>query len=234
MALPPGRATVAPVMAHALNVPVASQRRYTGDYESHAHEHMQLLFGLSGSLELEVDGRAARVEPGMALVLPPGTAHGYRAERPALALVIDAPPRRQLARVRCLAVDGRRLLGRDDLVGLLDELADAPRALARRPLDPAALAETVDARLHEAWPTARLAALASLSVPRLHARWLDATGTTPQAWLRQRRLDRAQALLAAGRSLEATALQVGYASASALGFALRRDRGLGARQVRAR
>ena len=33
---------------------------------------------------------------------------------------------------------------------MLDELASAPRALARRTLDPAALAETVDARLHEA------------------------------------------------------------------------------------
>ena len=219
-------------MATPLAFPVASQRRYAGDYESHAHEHVQVLFGLSGSLELEVDGRAARVEPGVALVLPPGAAHGYRADRAALALVIDAPPRRQLSRVRSLAIDGRRLLGRSDLCGVLDELASAPRALARRTLDPAALAETVDARLHEAWPTARLAALACLSVPRLHARWIHATGQAPQAWLRQRRLDRAQALLATGRTLEAAALQVGYASASALAFALRRERGLGARALR--
>lgn len=221
-------------MATALVHPVASQRRYAGDYEAHAHDHVQLLLGLSGRLELELDGHAACVEPGVALVLPPGTAHGYRAERAALALVIDAPPRHGLSRVRRLAVDGRRVLGREDLSALLDELAGAPRALPRRALDPVPLAAIVDARLHEPWPTTRLAALACLSVPRLHVRWLDATGLTPQAWLRRRRLDRAQALLGAGRSLEATALQVGYASASALAFALRRERGLGARDLRTR
>lgn len=228
------RATVAPAMAPALTHPVASQRRYVGEYEAHAHDHVQLLLGLSGCLELELDGRAARVEPGTALLLPPGTAHGYHARRAALALVIDAPAQRGLSRVRQLAIDGRRVLGRTDLGALLGELGAAPRVLARRPLDPDALAEAVDAGLHEPWPTARLAALACLSVPRLHVRWLDATGLTPQAWLRQRRLDRAQALLAAGIGLEATALQVGYASASALAFALRRERGIGTRDLRTR
>ena len=213
--------------------PVASQRRYAGDYDAHAHDHLQLLFGLSGRLELELNGRPAQVEPGVALVVPPGTAHGYRARRAALALVIDAPPQRGLSRVRRLALDGRRLLGRSDLGAVLAELVDAPRVLARRALDADVLAEAVDARLHEAWPTARLAALACLSVPRLHARWLEATGLTPQAWLRRRRLDQAQRLLAAGLTLEATALQVGYAGASALAYALRRERGIGARALRA-
>lgn len=212
---------------------MASQRRYAGDYDAHAHDHLQLLFGLSGRLELELDGRPAQVEPGMALVVPPGTAHGYRASRAALALVIDAPPQRGLSRVRRLAVDGRRLLGRNDLWAVLAELGAAPRVLARRALDADALAEAVDARLHEAWPTARLAALACLSVPRLHVRWLEATGLTPQAWLRRRRLDQAQRLLAAGLTLEAAALQVGYAGASALAYALRRERGIGARGLRA-
>jgi AraC-like DNA-binding protein len=212
--------------------PVASQRRYAGDYDAHAHDHLQLLFGLSGRLELELNGRPAQVEPGVALVVPPGTAHGYRASRAALALVIDAPPQRGLSRVRRLAVDGHRLLGRSDLGAVLVELGAAPRVLARRALDVEALADAVDSRLHEAWPTARLAALACLSVPRLHARWLEASSLTPQAWLRRRRLDRAQRLLAAGLTLEATALQVGYAGASALAYALRRERGIGVRALR--
>ncbi|MCA0243989.1 MAG: helix-turn-helix domain-containing protein [Proteobacteria bacterium] len=209
--------------------PEASQRRYRGDYAAHAHEHAQLLFGLQGALELEIDGRAARVEPGVALIVPAGAAHGYQARRDALALVVDAPPQRALERVRLLALDARLT---PDLGALLQGLAAAPRVLPRRALDLPLLAAAVEAALHEAWPTARLAALAAMSVPRLHARLLQHTGLTPQAWLRRRRLDRAQALLAAGLTLDAAALQVGYAGASALAFALRRERGVGARALR--
>ncbi|MCL0127239.1 helix-turn-helix domain-containing protein, partial [Klebsiella pneumoniae] len=67
-----------------------------------------------------------------------------------------------------------------------------------------------------------------------HARWLELTGRTPQQWLRQLRLDQAERLLARGRSLEASAADCGYASASALAYALRRDRGTGARALRRR
>lgn len=222
-------------MAAPLTHPVASRRCYRGDYAVHSHGHAQMLFGLSGTLELDLAGRAARVEPGVALVMPPGTAHAYRALRPMQALVVDAPAQRSLERVRLVAFDAKAAAnaGEIDPQALLEQLAAAPRVLARRPFDLDALAAAVDAELHAPWPTARLAAWACLSVPRLHARMLERSGLTPQAWLRQRRLDRAQQLLRAGWTLETTALQVGYASASALAFALRRERGSGVRQLRA-
>lgn len=221
-------------MSAALHHPQASQRRYSGDYDAHDHPHAQLLFGLRGSLDLCLAGRAARVEAGTALVVPAGVAHGYRALQPALMLVVDAPPQPGLDRVRQLALDLRPLPSADelDVQALLDALPGAPRVLARRRLDLQALADTVDAALHQPWPTQRLAALACLSAPRFHTRVQQQTGLTPQDWLRARRLDRAQALLAAGHTLQAAATRVGYASASALAYALRRERGLGARALR--
>ena len=58
-------------------------------------------------------------------------------------------------------------------------------------------------------------------------------GMPPLAWVRRRRLDEAQRQLRAGLPLDKVALHVGYASASALCFALRRERGVGARGLRA-
>jgi AraC-like DNA-binding protein len=58
------------------------------------------------------------------------------------------------------------------------------------------------------------------------------TGLTPQAWLRLRRLNEAERLLRAGWSGDAVATHVGYARASALLYALRRERGIGVRDLR--
>ena len=77
-----------------------------------------------------------------------------------------------------------------------------------------------------------MAAFFALSVPQFHRRWKELTGQTPQAWIRRARLDRAQDMLQLGQPLEVVATQVGYCSGSALCYALQRDRGVGARQLR--
>lgn len=211
--------------------PVATLRHYLGAHEPHAHAHAQLLFGLAGRLELEVEGRAAWVDPGAGLIVPPGVRHAYEAARAAQVWVVDAPATPGLERVRRFALPAGWTPPVD--VGSLIALAGgAPRLRARRRLDPARLEQALAGRLHEDWPNHRMAAFYALSLPRFHARWLALTGLAPQAWLRARRLDAAAVLLRSGRTLDAAALQVGYAGASALAFALRRERGLGARALR--
>ncbi|MDM0112210.1 AraC family transcriptional regulator [Variovorax sp. J22R133] len=214
----------------------ASLRRYAGEYGAHVHEHAQVLIGLNGRLQLELDGRASWVDASCALIVPAGVAHGYLAQAPASVLVIDSPVRAGLDRVRRFVPpphwkDRRRAF---DASAAIDEVAGADTLLLRRPIDLAVLDASVAGELHGQWSTARLAALCQLSPQRFHARFLELTGLAPAAYVRQRRLDEAERLLRAGLSLEAVALQVGYASASALTYALRRERGVGARSLRGR
>ncbi|MFY9182815.1 MAG: AraC family transcriptional regulator [Limnohabitans sp.] len=97
----------------------------------------------------------------------------------------------------------------------------------------AELATAVKSALHENWTTERMAARFALSAPQFHTRWRQLTGQTPQTWLRDLRLDEAERLLRAGLLVDAAAAQVGYASSSSLLYALRRERGLGSRALRA-
>jgi AraC-like DNA-binding protein len=214
--------------------PVASVRRYAGEYAAHRHGHAQVLVGLEGRLELELEGRGAIVDASCALVVPAGLAHAYLAERAARVLVIDAPPEAGLERVQHLAAPPAwRELGLPlDAASVVGALAGAARRLPRRRLDLDRIDAALAGHLHEPWPTARLAVLCHLSVPRFHARFVELTGQTPAAYVRQRRLDEAERLLRAGLPLETTALQTGYATASALAFALRRERAQGARSLR--
>ncbi|APW38712.1 cupin [Rhodoferax koreense] len=215
-------------------------RRYSGEYAAHAHEHAQLMFALNGRMELEIEGRAAFADTSSGVIIPAGMAHGFLAPPDARMLVVDAPASRATDRLqrfavtaacRDLAIGGSR--GDRADTGLQVLLA-APQVLLRRTIDLARLDAALDAALHAPWTNAAMAALFHLSPQRFHARLLELTGSTPQAYLRARRLAEAMLLVAHGMALEAVALQVGYSSASALGVALKRERGLGARRLRGR
>jgi AraC-like DNA-binding protein len=222
-------------MSHAQPLsPTATLRTYAGEYAAHAHDYAQVLVGLSGRLELELDGRGTWVDAACALVVPAGVAHAYLADAPARVLVIDSPVGAGLERTRRF-VPPASWKAEDlqlDAACMVGELAAAAGVLQRRPVDLDRIAAALQAELHTRWSTARLAALCHLSVQQFHARFVELTGDTPADYVRARRLDRAQQLLRAGQGLEAAALQVGYASASALAYALRRERGLGARSLR--
>jgi AraC-like DNA-binding protein len=219
----------------ALHQPSSTLRRYAGEYGSHAHAHAQVLVGVRGCLQLEVDGRASFVDASCGLVIPAGVAHAYLARTPAAMRVIDAPAAMaealRLNRVRRFRVAAAMMLA-DSAWDTLAAIDGLPRLFDRRRLDLDALEAAVDAALHEDWPTARMALQCCLSAQRFHARMLEVVRLTPQSWLRQRRLDQASALLRQGVGLESAAFAVGYRTASALAFALRRERGIGARALR--
>lgn len=237
-----------------LTHPQGSLRTYLGDHAPHAHNHAQVLLGVEGGLALEVNGRSAWVDATAGLVIPAGATHGFESRAGARVWVVDAPVCLGLDRLRAFALppgwasNPSPQHGCTDAVtascadsqtdtGLsaaqvLDTLDQAARVQVRRPVEVARLQAAVANTLHQPWPVQRMAALYCLSVPRFQVRWQALTGLSPQAWLRSQRLDTAQRQLKAGWPLETVALQVGYRSASALLFALRRDRGQTTRHLR--
>jgi AraC-like DNA-binding protein len=190
--------------------------------------------GLHGNLQLEVDGHCAFVDPSCGLVIPAGSRHGYLAPSRAQVLVLDCDPARSTDRLRRFALSTAWQAERATWTAevLLCHALGAPILQTRRRLDLADLAKKVDAELYRCWTVAELASLCRFSPQRFRARFSELTGLSPLAWVRQRRLDAAERLLRAGLPLDTVALQVGYASASALCFALRRERGIGARSLR--
>ena len=244
-----------------LTHPQGSLRTYLGGHAPHAHSHAQVLLGVEGGLALEVDGRSAWVDATAGLVIPAGATHGFESRAGARVWVVDAPACLGLDRLRAFALPpgwaanpgcgSRPDQGTATDAGtgtasstygqtgtclsaaqVLDTLDQAARVQVRRPVEVARLQAAVADTLHQPWPVQRMAALYCLSVPRFQVRWQALTGLSPQAWLRGQRLDAAQRQLKAGWPLETVALQVGYRSASALLFALRRDRGQTTRNLR--
>ena len=67
-----------------------SVRHYGASPGSHAHDHFQILLGLDGVLELEVQGRGQRVDTGDGLVIAPGDRHDFEALGGARCLVLDS------------------------------------------------------------------------------------------------------------------------------------------------
>jgi AraC-like DNA-binding protein len=209
-------------------------RRYAGAYTAHDHAHAQVLIGLTGSLELEVEGHYAFVDAACGLVIPAGARHGYFVDGTASVLVLDCEAGRGTERFRRFAVPSSwRDAGAPPTVeSVFVALGCAPTLQVRRRIDLQALAREVEEQLSREWTVAQLAALCNLSPQRFRARFAELTGTSPLAYVRHRRLEAAQRLLRKGWTLDAVALQVGYASASALSYALRRDRATGARELR--
>lgn len=229
-----------------------SLRRYGASPGSHSHDHFQILLGLSGALELEVEGRGVRVTTGGGCVIAPGDRHDFESAGGSLCLVLDSahpawaalarrpaamPPPAQalpLAHYLASALQQGRPLALAHGPALLREawLADeqgpaaqayaAPNPNRRRPIDWPALQQWAARQWHTELTVDDLAAQVHLSPSQFAARCRDDQGMGAMAWLRSQRLAHARLLRGTGMAVAEVARRTGYRSPSALTAALRR------------
>lgn len=224
-----------------------SVRSYGKSHASHDHPHYQVLVGLDGTLELEVDGRGRRISPGDGCVVAPGARHDFEAGTGSRCLVLDStdtgwshcdatPGDNQslqpLARFLAAAIAQQRpedfshalRLGPLLLLEAWTPL-NHRRPSSRRRIDWAALTTWAAARWQGTITVQDLASRVCLSSTQFTARCQQETGLSPMAWLRLQRLSQARQLQAQGLSVAASARRVGYRSPSALTAAGRRLNG---------
>lgn len=217
-----------------------SVRHYGASPGSHAHEHFQVLLGLDGVLELEVEGRGQRLGAGAGLVIAPGDRHDFESALGARCLVLDsgdpgwarlialtpppdALPLAQYLASACAAGRARaRQLGPALLLEAWTTLAPPPPLRLRRAIDWTTLQAWAQNAAANPLSVADLAARVHLSAAQFNERCRQELGTSPMAWLRDLRLDRARQLRTLGLPVAEVARRCGYRSPSALTAALRR------------
>lgn len=219
-----------------------SVRAYNTSHGSHAHDHFQVLVGLEGVLELEVQGRGQRIGVGDGCVVPPGATHDFAAAPGSRCLVLDtshplwerhntvAPvnPEHTLALARYLAhslEQGQPMARQYGPLLLLESWmpTTAPVLRPMRPIDWAALSTWAQAHWHHALGVADLAERVHLSPSQFSTRCRAEQGESPMQWLRRQRLAQARIWRAGGMGVAETARRAGYHSPSALTAALRRE-----------
>ena len=71
--------------------PILTLRQYTHDLIVHSHDHAQLVFGLSGALDFEVEGCGSQVVQQSFVVVPSGAHHACDSAHGSRCLVLDVP-----------------------------------------------------------------------------------------------------------------------------------------------
>jgi AraC-like DNA-binding protein len=217
-----------------------SVREYGAIHASHSHHHAQILVGLDGELELEIEGRGERVRSGDGLLVAPGDTHAFEARGGSRCLVLDTDDEAwvrcaskpacneevaALARYLSLAWQARGAIPAHaaDSFLLAWQPSQGGARRPRRPVDWSWLSDWVAQNMHRDLTVADLASRVHLSASQFTDRCVEANGVSAMAWLRAQRLERARALRAAGASVAEAARRTGYRSPSALTAAMKRS-----------
>lgn len=116
--------------------PILSLRHYRDELIAHSHDHPQLVFGLRGRLDFEVQGHGARVDRQALMVVPAGAHHTCGSAGGSHCLVLDVPGEPWLyAQLGEHADASRRLLERPGAVGLDSRQQQLVDWLAASPVD---------------------------------------------------------------------------------------------------
>ena len=226
-------------------------RSYAAEHDPDRHPFAQLVLPVAGEVQLEVDGRGGRLDPLRCGFVPVGAWHTQSSRGVNRFLILDideaalghaawerlherpfteiGPAARKLVEFMQL-LNEQTTVQRAQLDGwvplLLDTLALGPHLLQPRSRLAALLAQ-VGADPGRPWTTESMAQCARLSVSRLHALFREEQGTTPHAWLLQRRIDLACRWLAGSdRAIAEVALAAGFSEQSALTRAMREAVGI--------
>ena len=220
---------------------------YDGERNNERHPHAQFVLPIAGELRIDIGGAEGMLDPSRAAFVAPGVRHSQLATGSNRFLIVNCDPAEcgvpvaeRLAEQVFLPVSEamRHLLGfanlsrdRFALPGmpqcwmplLIDSIFGHERRTSR--LDE--LAERIEADLSAPWTVEEMARRIGLSPSRLHALFRSEWGTSPQAWLAERRIRRVQTWLAASDApIAELAQRAGYADQSALTRAMQRLTGL--------
>jgi len=116
--------------------PILSLRHYNHDQIDHSHGHAQLVFGLRGQLEFEMDGHGCRIGPQLLAVVPSDTRHACDSRDGSRCLIVDVPGGDWLSRRLGHHLDsGRRLLDRPSALRLTPAQSQLVGWLAAGPIN---------------------------------------------------------------------------------------------------
>ncbi|MDQ7249360.1 helix-turn-helix transcriptional regulator [Dongia sedimenti] len=226
-----------------MNALALDLRSYPGEAHAHDHPYHQVILALEGGLDMEIGGRAGRVDSARGALVPAGTLHAFAGVGQNRFVTLDIGRTSAAAPVRLLAAStpyftvpraiehllayvGSRAsdLGQDadHIAPLLAAALVEPSAESQAPR--AVLKATAFMRRAYPHPIANddIARAAGISTAHLHALFKQWLGSTPGRTLGEIRLDRAKDRLAGGEPIVEIALGVGFSEQSAFTRAFRR------------
>ena len=122
--------------------PTLTLRHYLEAPIAHSHDHAQLVFGLSGHLDFEVDGRGSQVRESSVMVLPFCAHHACGSRDGSRCLVLDVPTEHWLLQSLGEHADAsRRLLDQPTRLALDSRQSQLVQWLAHSPMDDPLIAQ---------------------------------------------------------------------------------------------